>query len=257
MILSTETKPSYVKTQRPDQNKKYTLCDSINHSPGLLYGDRYIESPQSVNELRYLLDNYKVNYSEWGQNSSKTLEDLFQEISLEILKFSKNLDNELHRNVSIVRITVHGQINKKTYKLVETAQILLSKDNNISMPDEISIQTILPNNPIFVNQRCRYRGLDTVNKKVPRGESVPKIARQALMDELKLDPSYVENSLYFTTGLTETFLEADIDNHSFPGLGTIYTFYHYNLTLDSYNTNPNGYIDWRSRMVTFFKWVEL
>lgn len=174
-------------------------------------------------ELEQWLQLHQIDTSRWGHGDAKTVADLWAEL--------QHGDCTLHNEPPLRRMgVVELLIVNGDHRLIEAAQE-------------------------FADGRIRVRNRPP-SEKVKQGETPTQTARRCLIEELGVDSSRAE---LLTLPAFETRQEV-LESGSFPGLPTLYTFYHFtlqgvDLPAADFITPNIGYVDGDPVIAHHWRWL--
>lgn len=179
----------------------------------------------TIEQLRMQLQNNGIDLSKWGQGGAKTVEQLFEEIEEGETELTKDLDGKLIRKVLGVGANVYYNEDEQTFRLKEERQI-------------------------FSDGRVRVRNFGrAVSEKIKFGEYPHDAMARGIQEELG-----ILSNLFLEE--VETVVETK-DSPSYPGLISHYIIDVFKINLTSTQYKPEGYVEERDGIKTYFVWEKI
>ena len=179
----------------------------------------------TIDSLRAQLQNNGIDLSKWGQKGTKTVEQLFEEIEEGETEMTKDVDGKLLRKVLGVGADIFFTDGDQTYKLKEEKQVF----------DDGSVRV-----------RDFARG---VSEKMKFGEYSHDAMARGIQEELG-----IMSNIYLEE--IETIVETK-DSPSYPGLMSHYIVDIFKVNLVPRQYKPEGYIEKRDGITTYFIWTKV
>ncbi len=178
-------------------------------------------------ELLGILSKSRIDTSNWGFGSAKSIDDLLKEIQKKEAELIINEGGLCVRNLKVVAIDVFYNDHKgNKYILVEEKQE-------------------------FSDGRIRKRNLETsLGEKLYLNEEPNQGVIRCIREELSIE------SLNYTlenNGVTTK----EENSKSYPGLKTVYVFFRFILVLNDNGYKPDGYIENDSKKTSYFVWKKI
>ena len=170
-----------------------------------------------------LLEKHQVPWQDWGKGEAKTLDHLLNELTDEQVTLTPDQNGRLIRHVFGAGVDAFFEDGTGKLRLVEDRQV-------------------------FGDGRERRRPTETsIGEKLKRNEPSIVGARRAIAEELGITAKL---ELVFTH---RSKREPEI-SRSYPGLWTIYEHNMFEVTLPPVLNLPEGYIERRPNLTSYFVW---
>jgi hypothetical protein len=183
-----------------------------------------------LNELQNLLAKHGVNISQWGGGRSRTLGQLMEEIKNGESRLYLKEGKELVRYSKFVSGSVY-------YKRSDNKVLLLKEDKQIFRDNR--------------KEKIRRRHYDnSYAEKIMGEESPEETVRRGLLEEIGIEKQPEE---FCFTSRREKYL----DSMSYPGLMTFFEEYRFDIFINDSEFKPEGYIEERDDITTYFVWEEV
>lgn len=179
-----------------------------------------------LKDLKEVLVSCGIDYSCWGKDSTKSLEQLFQEIQSGdcILHYSSD---KIIRSVSVVTVDIFFEKNGSLYELFEEKQI-------------------------FSNGSEKIRKLNSsLSEKIKYSESVEEALVRMVQEETGIT---IELSRFKIAILNRTDAKT---SDSYPGVFSRYSFRDYYVFLNQDEYIASGYDEIQKDKTSYFKWREV
>ncbi|PIV09248.1 hypothetical protein COS31_04180 [Candidatus Roizmanbacteria bacterium CG02_land_8_20_14_3_00_36_15] len=179
---------------------------------------------EEIENLKMVLSKYRIDTSGWGQGTTKTVENLLEEIlkGESILVEDKN---GLLRVVRYSRVYVYYIDGDHEYQLIEDRQE-------------------------FANGKVRRRGFKHLSEKCILNQPPQEAAREGVVKELSITtPVHLK---YIGQGK-----EAITRFPSYPGLKSYSHFFNFKGYLDPSQYSPAGYQEVTPKKTTYFVWKQI
>lgn len=173
-------------------------------------------------ELKELLASHKIPLAQWGTGEAKTLEDLYTEISHGESTLVVEKNNQLIREVGIVKIDIFYKDENGTYQLIEDYQ------------------------EFYDGRRRTIKHDCPVGEKMKPGETPLQTFDRALREELSITRPIPGRS-------TKARVTTKI-SRSYPGLVSRYEEHRFKTTLPKKYYNADGYMEVDGYRKTYFSW---
>ena len=178
---------------------------------------------QSLDSLHSILSDYQIDYSHWGQNATKSIEKLWEEIELDETSIRIE-EGEISRVVSVANVYVK-------YKSAEGECLQLWEDRQV-----------------FTNGDVRKRdGFNYIAEKGYSSEDKLEWAARALKEELQI-------------GIPKSRIQILGDEiklgkkTSYPGLKSKYHVHEFEVLLAEDEFKQEGYVEEQKDKKTYFVW---
>jgi hypothetical protein len=178
---------------------------------------------QSLRALKKLLDDHAIDYSGWGNGSTKTLGHLYKEIESGETILEEDLEGKLVRKlvVGAVRILYYSP-DGHVYELREEKQVFQDgRERSRNMPKSLSEKMKCDENP----DEAMIRGIQ---------------------EELQ-----ISGDIFLSKDNSSIKQE---ESPSYPGLVSEYTEHHYTFVMNDEQFRPEGYQELQDDKITYFSW---
>lgn len=180
---------------------------------------------QSVDLLADILRGHDIPTDNWGENDTKTVEDLYNELHRGETALFIAAEG-LQKYITTVKVNVFYQDKSGIYRLVEAVQ------NNL------------------VTRSWRHRGLNnslSEKRHAAHGETPFEAARRALREEINVEhPRALKQT-------AEIIHPARVER-SYSPLPTVNETQYFQASLRAEDYDPRGYIEEQPTKRTFFHW---
>lgn len=179
----------------------------------------------TIELLKAQLQNNGIDLSKWGQGDAKTVEQLFEEIEEGETELIKDIDGKLVRKVLCVGADIYYTDGDKTFRLKEEKQM-------------------------FADGRVRVRDFGrAVSEKMKFGEYSHDAMVRGIQEELGISSNVSLQEI-------ETVVETK-DSPSYPGLTSNYVVDVFKVELVPRQYKPEGYVEERDGLTTYFVWEQI
>ncbi len=182
-----------------------------------------LNNKSSVEALRHQLESAGVDTENWGQNKSKSIEDLKKEIENGETELILSQNGEILRKTRVARVNIFFQNDEgETLKLIEERRL-------------------------YANGREKFRDKShSISKKIKNNQTPENAIKKAIIKKLGIsDEIKIEE--------TDTVEDTNM-SPSYPSLRSVYVFHNFKSYLSKEQFNSEGYIGKQSDKVTYYVW---
>ena len=206
---------------------KKTMSKEKPFEPREIDSDAETKEQMNPEKLKAILNEAKIDTTEWGQGKAKTLEHLAKEVIAGETEIARTTEGKLVRRITVGKADIYyyDKESGNTYKLVEDKQI-------------------------FKDGRERKRNLDAaISEKFKPDENPQEAIMRGIQEELnikgemKIEEKGMENE--------------EIESPSYPGLNTQYVLHRFETFLERNQFNKEGYKEEQPDKTTYFIWKEV